>query len=278
MDQLSLFTSWIGGDAIGPDNGDPFLVEEEKEEDRGEQVQRLLQEFSVLLEYERMRDLMPPGMYIIPSFESALTWHGTLFVRQGLYRGGVFKFELVLPGDYPESPPALRFLTKMFHPMVESGTGRIDVGAVFPEWRAGRDYASFLLPHLHRSLLRREYFSGSARKPLNIEARDLFIKDPAAFAERAAKCAQASLESAHQNATGFSLKFASGPAEAHDEILDALRGTDATAPLEDRKIAFVDWFCDHYANERVHVGVDTGKPETILVPREPQEVPESEQS
>merc|ERR1711948_197465 len=97
-------------------------------------------------EYERLQDLVPSGMYVMPSFDSVLTWHGSLFVRQGLYRGGVFKFTLQLPEEYPDEPPKLFFVSDVFHPMVESATGRVDIGGVFPEWRPGRDYASFVLP------------------------------------------------------------------------------------------------------------------------------------
>lgn len=278
MDHLSRFAQWIGADSA-PEvraadqvahSQDPFLLEEDPDA-RDARVQQLLQQFSVLLEYEKLQDFAPPGMYVMPSLDSALTWHGTIFVRQGFYRGGVFKFRLTLPEDYPELPPELFFVSDVFHPMVEPKTGRIDIGAVFPEWRAGRDYASFVLPHLHRSLLRREYFSGSARRPLNVEARDLFLQDPSAFAERAAQCAQLSLQSVYQNPPGFSLKFTSGPAEAHDDILDTLRAADPSTALEDRKAMFVDWLCDHYAKQRVHVGVDSNSVETILLPSTTQE-------
>merc|ERR1719189_2048388 len=103
MEQLSRFAQWIGGDdaRAGVEPADAFLLEEDQEA-RDAQVQELLQQFSVLLEYERLQDLMPPGMYVMPSLDSVLTWHGTIFVRQGLYRGGVFKFHLKLPDDYPE--------------------------------------------------------------------------------------------------------------------------------------------------------------------------------
>merc|ERR1712190_620477 len=119
--------------------------------------------------------------------------------------GGVFKFELKLPDDYPETPPALTMLCDLYHPMVDPSTGRVDIGAIFPEWRPGRDYASFVLPHLHRALIRREYFGSSARPAFNKEARELFLSDPAAFAERAAQCAKASLAKAHDSCQGSPL-------------------------------------------------------------------------
>ena len=37
-------------------------------------------------------------------------WNGVLFIRQGLYQEGVFKFKLVIPENYPDGdcPVSLR--------------------------------------------------------------------------------------------------------------------------------------------------------------------------
>jgi len=264
MEQLNRFARWLGAaeDEEGAVDEDPFLLEE-SEEAREQQIESLLQRFSVLLEYERLQDLVPSGIYVMPSLDSVLTWHGVLFARQGLYRGGVFKFQLLLPDDYPESAPELRFISEVFHPMVEPDTGRVDLGAFFPEWRAGRDYASFALPHLHRALLRREYFAGSARAPLNPEARELFIEDPASFAERAAECARASVRRAYDNVPGSPLHFSTGPTEAHKQILEQLHVVDNSFSLEDRTAMFVEWFCEHYSHEQHHVRLSQQEAEMI---------------
>jgi len=44
---------------------------------------------------------------------------GLLVVRGGLDdAGGKFKLELFLPGEYPMTPPKVRFLTKIYHPNI----------------------------------------------------------------------------------------------------------------------------------------------------------------
>mmetsp|Transcript_45373 Transcript_45373/g.145561 ORF Transcript_45373/g.145561 Transcript_45373/m.145561 type:complete len:156 (-) Transcript_45373:17-484(-) len=111
-----------------------------------------------------------------------------------------------------------------------------------------------------------EYLSGNARPPLNTEARDFFLEDPAAFAAKAAECAQQSLTNVYQNTKGSSLQFTKGPVEAHEKILESLRATDSSYALEDRKAMFVDWFCNHYAHQRTQVGVEGHQVETILLP------------
>lgn len=249
VSQFDRFLGWFGG---GKEEEEAAAASAAKENE--ERIQSLLQEFSVLLEYERLPELLPSGMYVMPSYETVLTWNGTIFARHGLYRGGVFKFQMELPDDYPDSPPKVRFLTDVFHPLVERLTGRVDIFAFFPEWRAGRDYASCVLPHLHRALLRREYVTGSARPALNPEAKELFVSDPAAFAAKAAECASLSMRKVYDNTPGTSMQFTKGPVEAHERILTKLRENPSHAAFEDRKNGFVDWFCDHYSKQRTHVG------------------------
>mmetsp|Transcript_45374 Transcript_45374/g.145563 ORF Transcript_45374/g.145563 Transcript_45374/m.145563 type:complete len:275 (-) Transcript_45374:17-841(-) len=263
--QLGKLASWMSSDKTNfrEDDSPPPL---EPGGDADKQVAESLQQFSILLEYERLQEIIPSGMYVVPSFDSPLTWHGILFVRQGFYKGGAFKFLVQLPEDYPDTPPQLCFISEVYHPMVDPQSGRVDTSGVFPEWRPVRDYASFMLPFLHRAMLRREYLSGNARPPLNTEARDFFLEDPAAFAAKAAECAQQSLTNVYQNTKGSSLQFTKGPVEAHEKILESLRATDSSYALEDRKAMFVDWFCNHYAHQRTQVGVEGHQVETILLP------------
>ena len=43
-------------------------------------------EFNLLLKQKL------PGIYCLPSAKSALTWFGVLFIRQGSYQEGVFRY------------------------------------------------------------------------------------------------------------------------------------------------------------------------------------------
>lgn len=244
--QLAKFSEWLQSHNSLPDKVSL--------EDYGEDTASLIQRYGVLLEYEYMQELMPRGMYVLPSFDCIFTWQGVVFVQQGLYKGGVFKFQLKLPDDYPARGPELRFISEVFHPMVDVKTGRLDLGSLFPDWRPGRDFAAYLLPHVHRAFLRREYFaSSSSRPPLNEEARHLYLSDPAAFAERARACASSSLQRVYENqlaAPGLSaMHFASGPAEAHEAIVEQFKASsDQSLPVEERKRVFVDWFCECYVD------------------------------
>jgi len=60
------------------------------------------------------------------------------------------------------------------------------------------------------------------------------------------------------------LQFRPGPDEAEASIMEALRATDATSGApEERKAAFVDWFCNHYAGSPVRTNVTDGNVETM---------------
>jgi ubiquitin-protein ligase len=50
-----------------------------------------------------------------------------IFVREGYYREGIFKFEIHIPQNYPSKPPEIQFMTKIFHPLVDISTGKLDL-------------------------------------------------------------------------------------------------------------------------------------------------------
>eukprot|EP00455_Lapot_gusevi_P021405 TRINITY_DN2247_c0_g4_i2.p1 TRINITY_DN2247_c0_g4~~TRINITY_DN2247_c0_g4_i2.p1 ORF type:complete len:175 (-),score=66.90 TRINITY_DN2247_c0_g4_i2:165-629(-) len=49
------------------------------------------------------------------------------------YEGGIFKLELFLDGNYPMSPPKVRFLTKIYHPNIDR-LGRICLDILKDKW------------------------------------------------------------------------------------------------------------------------------------------------
>ncbi|KAF8655296.1 hypothetical protein AX16_003195 [Volvariella volvacea WC 439] len=86
----------------------------------GESISNPIVQSTISLEYASLhhKDHCPLGMYIVPSTESLLIWHGVLFVHQGYYADAVLKFRLTFPSNYPEQPPAVHFITDVFHPMI----------------------------------------------------------------------------------------------------------------------------------------------------------------
>lgn len=52
----------------------------------------------------------------------------------GYYADSVLKFRLTFPGNYPESPPSVDFVTDVFHPLI-SASGSFNLAARFKPWR-----------------------------------------------------------------------------------------------------------------------------------------------
>jgi ubiquitin-protein ligase len=68
-------------------------------------------------------------------------------VHQGYYSSGVFKFRVAIPESYPEYPPAVTFMSDMFHPLVDGG-GNLSLTQQFPTWRPYEDYILHVLHYI----------------------------------------------------------------------------------------------------------------------------------
>ena len=113
--------------------------------------------FRVLLdEYRHIMEYIPTGMVVAPSFHTLLEWHGSVHIREGFYKGGIFKFVINIPVDYPASAPAVYFFNAVFHPLVDPNTGRLDISVAFPTWKPGRDYLVLVLAFLKKIFFKRE--------------------------------------------------------------------------------------------------------------------------
>lgn len=59
-------------------------------------------------------------------------WEGIIFVRNGYYKQGKFRFCVELK-DFPYKQPRIVFKTKMYHPLVDYKTGELDINAILSE-------------------------------------------------------------------------------------------------------------------------------------------------
>ena len=96
-------------------------------------------------------------------------WFGIIFIRQGIYQEGVFRFKILIPDNYPDGDcPRLIFEHPVFHPIVDSETHELDVKRGFHKWRRN-------VNHIWQILLytRRCFYKFDVKDALNIEAAHL---------------------------------------------------------------------------------------------------------
>lgn len=72
------------------------------------------------LEYKSLQEEPVEGFRVkLLNEDNLFEWEVAIFgPPDTLYQGGYFKAHMKFPGDYPYSPPTIRFLTKVWHPNV----------------------------------------------------------------------------------------------------------------------------------------------------------------
>ena len=67
-------------------------------------------------------------------------WDVTLIPPAGtLYEGGFYRLEVLFPNNYPDSPPHVKFLTKIYHCNISSYSGYICLNTLKEKWKS--DYS-----------------------------------------------------------------------------------------------------------------------------------------
>ncbi|XP_068883386.1 AKT-interacting protein isoform X1 [Aphelocoma coerulescens] len=134
-------------------------------------------EYSLLAEFTLVVKQKLPGVYVQPSYRSALMWFGVIFIRNGLYQDGVFKFTVYIPDNYPDGDcPRLVFDLPVFHPLVDPLSGELDVKRAFAKWRRNHNHIWQVLMYA-----RRVFYKIDTTSPLNPEAAVLYEKDVQLF-------------------------------------------------------------------------------------------------
>ncbi|XP_011169499.1 AKT-interacting protein [Solenopsis invicta] len=178
----------------GSNNGDSPLSMSVKMIDRpivsqtNKQHAIFLQEYNVLSEYKMCsQDLR--GIYVIPSALNAFLWFGVHFIRQGFYKGGVFRFTITLPPNFPLGDcPKVVFETQIFHPLINPENGELCTSWGFPEWRRN-NRISQLLQYITKIFIKLD----TKMTPVNADASSLYEKNVEAFRERVKACVKESV-------------------------------------------------------------------------------------
>ncbi|KPI93830.1 Protein crossbronx-like [Papilio xuthus] len=148
------------------------------------------QEYIIMAEYRMLQTENLQGIYVIPSYENSLLWFGVIFVRSGVYEGGVFRFTLTLPEKFPnDSVPVVTFTSKLYHPAVNANTGVLNLNEVFPQWDRKQHHIWQILKYLHLIFNNLNF-----KSPANVDASVAFKNNRKVFLEKVKECVMSSID------------------------------------------------------------------------------------
>jgi ubiquitin-protein ligase len=79
------------------------------------------------IELNKLGQYSPRGVYVVQSKESIYKWNGIIFIKEGNYKNGIFRFDLEMNSNYPLSRPVIRMITPLFHPRVNEIDRKVDL-------------------------------------------------------------------------------------------------------------------------------------------------------
>ena len=122
----------------------------------------------LMRDFRRLQTDPPSGVTGAPSDDDIMSWSAVIFGPDDTpWEGGTFKLDLTFTEDYPNKPPTVKFLTKLFHPNVYAN-GSICLDILSNQWSPIYDIAAILTSI--QSLLT----DPNPNSPANVEAAKLY--------------------------------------------------------------------------------------------------------
>mmetsp|Transcript_740 Transcript_740/g.1660 ORF Transcript_740/g.1660 Transcript_740/m.1660 type:complete len:211 (-) Transcript_740:245-877(-) len=122
----------------------------------------------LMRDFRRLQQDPPQGVTGAPEESDILKWNAVIFGPDDTpWEGGTFKLTLEFTEDYPNKPPKVVFVTKMFHPNIYAN-GQICLDILQNQWSPIYDIAAILTSI--QSLLT----DPNPNSPANVEAAKLY--------------------------------------------------------------------------------------------------------
>ena len=188
---------------------------------------------TLLIELKHLQKFCPSGIYIIPQSDNIKIWHGVIFPREGLYKNGIFKFQIKIPPEYPNLPPTVVFVSRVYHPLINKNNGVLDLSKKFPKWEPIKCFLVRVIYYIQDLFYSEELIK---KNDENISDKDI---------KEIQKCVKESIDKKFENAPDTSIKF-SKYHRYHQLILDRILGQNKDMSTCDRIEDFKNWFMNNF--------------------------------
>mmetsp|Transcript_3685 Transcript_3685/g.6460 ORF Transcript_3685/g.6460 Transcript_3685/m.6460 type:complete len:238 (+) Transcript_3685:198-911(+) len=192
-----------------------------------------LRDYSLIEEYRKLKMQAPKSVYMLPALEDLRVYFGVIFLEAGFYKGGIFKFRLDLPKEYPadNAKPAVTFLHPVFHPLVNPRTHELDLSQKFPVWKQRKHNLTELLKYIRQIFFLFEKDSHHPNPP-NRNAALQFARDKQEYQTKVARFIKESKRLLYNPDPGSSLRFQANCKESDLALEKLLR---KTKPIESQE-------------------------------------------
>lgn len=194
------------------------------------------QEYKILAEYKMIQSEETGGIYVIPSRDNSFLWFGVIFVREGYYKDGIFRFNISLPDNFPsdKKPPTIIFQNEIFHPLICPYTCTLDTSGGFPTWTEGSSHIWQVLKFIQFIFTHPQDCCQTIENKLpNQTAADLLSQNKAEFIAKVKECVTASVERIYDPAPTDDIHyitFEKFDPDVHSTVLDNLKHNKEICP------------------------------------------------
>lgn len=140
----------------------------------------------LMRDFKRLQEDPPAGVSGAPSDNNIMLWNAVIFgPHETPFEDGTFKLTIEFTEEYPNKPPGVRFISKMFHPNVYAD-GSICLDILQNRWSPTYDVSAILTSI--QSLLH----DPNPNSPANNEAAQLYRENRREYEKKVAAIVQES--------------------------------------------------------------------------------------
>ncbi|KAK0411187.1 hypothetical protein QR680_005535 [Steinernema hermaphroditum] len=209
------------------------------------------------------------GVYIMPSAENSSVWNGIIFIRCGMFAGGMLRFVLTLQPDFPHTSalPEVVFDLQVFHPHVFNDSRRVDFSRHFPDgWKRDYHHIHHVLNYFQRFFF---FFDAEATSAANPEAAILYQTNKKQFRKMTVETIRKSRELIYELPAGLDKNvivmtpWDQSVHEAYRQSLLKLATDPSSKSDKNRGLSWLSYsghfMCDMYPSSALQGGLPVGE-------------------